>query len=75
MVVLAFKDGSPEIEKFDVLPTKVTLSNGGKTAEVELPEMKLDFLYDFNLAKLTSTSGDTLLNPRIAYTLRRLPKN
>jgi glucose/arabinose dehydrogenase len=67
--------GSPEIEKTDVLPTKVTLSNGGKTAEVELPEMKLDFLYDFNLAGLRSASGESPLNPRIAYTLRKVPKN
>ena len=67
--------GSPEIEKTQVLPTKVTLSNGGKTAEVELPEMKLDFLYDFDLSTLKSASNDTLLNPRIAYTLRKIPKH
>jgi len=67
--------GSPEIEKTAVTATKVTLSNGGKTAEVELPEMRLDFLYDFNLSNLKSASGATLLNPRIAYTLRRIPKN
>jgi hypothetical protein len=66
--------GSPEIEKTAVLPNKVTLSNGGKTADVELPEMKLDFLYDFNLSNLKSASGSTPLNPRIAYTLRRIPK-
>jgi len=67
--------GSPEIDKTDVKPVKVTLSNGGKTADVELPEMKTDVLYDFDLARLKSVSGATPLNPRIAYTVRKVPKN
>ena len=66
--------GSPEMEKTDVAPSKVTLSNGGKTAEVTLPEMKTGVLYDFDLAKLKSAAGAALLNPRIAYTVRRIPK-
>ena len=65
--------GSPEIEKADVLPTKVILSNGGKTAEVVLPEMKTDVVYDFDLAGVKSASGVTPLNPRIAYTVRKVP--
>ena len=67
--------GSPEMEKADVVPTKITLSNGGRTATVELPEMKPDFIYDFDLVKLKAASGATPLNPRIAYTLRRVPKS
>jgi hypothetical protein len=66
--------GSPEMEKTDVTPSKVTLSDGGKTAEVELPELKTDVLYDFDLAKLKSAAGAALLNPRIAYTVRRVPR-
>ena len=66
--------GSPEMEKADVAAVRVKLSNGGKTAEVELPEMKTDFIYDFDLSKLRAASGAAPLNPRIAYTLRRVPK-
>lgn len=72
--------GSPEYDwemkksKTKLLPTKVTISNGGKTAEVEMPEMKLDYIYDFDLIGLKSASGAAPLNPRIAYTLRKLPK-
>ncbi len=66
--------GSPEMDKGDVTATKVTLSNGNKTADVVLPELKTDVVYDFDLAKVKSASGDTPLNPRIAYTVRRIPK-
>ena len=68
------KYGSPEMEKAAVTATKVTLSADGKTAEVELPEMKTDVVYDFDLKALKSASGSLLLNPRIAYTVRRVPK-
>jgi hypothetical protein len=51
------------------------LSNNNKTAEVIMPEVKLNVLYDFDLAKVKSASGQNPLNPRIAYTVRKLPKN
>ncbi len=65
--------GSPELEKTEVTPTKVTRSNAGRTVELEFADLKTDFIYDFNLRKVRSESGDALLNPRIAYTLRRRP--
>lgn len=65
--------GSPEMEKAAAVITRVILSNQGRTAEVELSEMKVDFIYDFDLTELESTAGARLLNPRIAYTLRRVP--
>ncbi len=65
--------GSPQMEKEAVVPVKITLTAGGKSAEVELPELKPNFIYDFNLAKLKSAAGPTPLNPRIAYTLRKVP--
>jgi len=66
--------GSPETSKSETIPLKVTLSNGNKTAEIELPPLKQDFMYDFDLAKLTSASGEPILNSHIAYTVRRIPK-
>jgi hypothetical protein len=65
--------GSPEMEKTEFTATKVTLSDGGRVAEVELPEMKTGFIYDFDLAHVEAASGETPLNPRIAYTLNRVP--
>lgn len=65
--------GSPEMEKAAAVITRVTLSNEGRTAEVEFAGMKVDFIYDFDLSKLESATGTRVLNPRIAYTLRRVP--
>ena len=67
--------GSPETEKAEFVATKVTLSNGGRTAEIELADadMKPGFIYDFDLAKVESATGEPPLNPRIAYTLNRVP--
>jgi hypothetical protein len=62
------------MEKTAVAATKVTLSDNGKTAAIELPELKTDVVYDFDLKGLKSATGSTLLNPRIAYTVRRVPK-
>lgn len=67
--------GSPEMEKQDISPLSVTLSADRKTAQIELPDMKLDQIYDFNLSALRSSTGTAPLNPRIAYTLRRTPKS
>ncbi len=67
--------GSPETDKAHVLPTKVVLSNGNKTAEVTMPELILNVIYDFDLDKVKSASGQTPLNPRIAYTVRKAPKS
>lgn len=66
--------GSPEMEKTEVVAASVRLSADRRTAEVELPEMKPGFVYDFDLGSIQSAKGEALLNPRIAYTLNRLPK-
>ena len=66
--------GSPPTGKTDAVPLKVTLSNGNKTAEIELPPLKKDYMYDFDLSQLTSASGEPIVNSHIAYTVRRVPK-
>ena len=66
--------GSPEMNKEDVKPVRVKISTDRKTADVELPDMKVDIIYDFDLSKIKSATGAVPLNPRIAYTLRRVPK-
>lgn len=65
--------GSPQMEKEAVVPTKITLSDDQRTAELELPDLKTGFIYDFNLENLEAASGVPPLNPNIAYTVRRVP--
>ena len=66
--------GSPQLEKAADIPTKVTLCNGGKTAEIELPNLKENFVYDLHFDRVKSVAGDSPLNPHLAYTLRKIPK-
>jgi hypothetical protein len=66
--------GSPQIAKDEIEVAKVTLSADRKTGEVELPEWTLNHVYEFRLDKLKADSGRLLLNPRIAYTVRRVPQ-
>ncbi|HEV7404346.1 MAG TPA: hypothetical protein VGO11_15500 [Chthoniobacteraceae bacterium] len=66
--------GSPETDKAAVEPVAITLSNNNQTAEVELPPMVKDTIYDFDLAALKSAEGEPVVNSHIAYTLRRIPR-
>ena len=66
--------GSPQMEKESLTPTKVRLSNSNRTAEIELPALKENFVYDLHLDALHSESGTAPLNARMAYTLRKIPK-
>lgn len=65
--------GSPQMEKGAITPAGITLSPDHRSAEVTLPELRENFVYEFNLAKLTGTAGEAILNPHIAFTLRRVP--
>lgn len=66
--------GSPELDGMELKPGRVTLQDGGRVADVELPELRAGFVYDFDLSALTTREGgETPLNPRIAYTLHRIP--
>lgn len=66
--------GSPEVEKEDVHIGAVALSSDRREADLTLPGFKPNLIYQFDLSKLTSASGTPVLNPRIAYTLLRIPK-
>ncbi len=65
--------GSPEMDKTAFTASKVTLSDDNRTVDVELADLKPGYLYDFDLAKVTSAKGETPLNPRIVYTLNKVP--
>jgi len=55
-------------------PVKIKLSNGNMTAEVQFAEVKPNYVYDFDLKGIQSTSQHPPLNPKVAYTVRRIPK-
>ena len=65
--------GSPKMEKADVAAQSVSISSDGRSAAIVLPGIKAGFVYDFDLAELRSSDGEPILNPKIAYTLNRLP--
>jgi hypothetical protein len=66
--------GSPQVDLAEVPVTEVRLSKDRLTAEVVLPEVKENFVHEFTLGKLLSATGDKLLNPKLAYTVRRVPR-
>jgi hypothetical protein len=49
------------------------VSADGLSADVEFADLKPGFIYDFNLKGLTSTQGESPLNPAIAYSLNKVP--
>ena len=49
----------------------MVLSEDGLTADLTLEELHENFVYDFYLEKLRAADGETPLNVRAAYTLRR----
>ncbi|MEI6871631.1 MAG: PQQ-dependent sugar dehydrogenase [Verrucomicrobiota bacterium] len=63
--------GSPELNQETLTPTAVVLSADGLTAELTMPELHENFVYDFYLEKLRAEDGEAPLNVRAAYTLRR----
>ena len=65
--------GSPELEKEFVVPSKITLSADGLTADLKISELHENFVYDFDMRNLRSREGDMLLNQKAAYTLRKKP--
>ena len=65
--------GSPQTELTQITPSKVTVSADGLSADVEFADLKHGFIYDFNLKGLTSTQGESPLNPAIAYSLNTVP--
>ena len=66
--------GSPELDKTALTPNEITLDATGTIATLKLPEMKTGNVHDFDLKALRSATGQSLLNPRLAYTLRRVPR-
>jgi glucose/arabinose dehydrogenase len=66
--------GSPQLEKSSLFPKKVVISKDRRSAELAFENLTPNFVYDFNLAQLESSSGLKPLNQRLAYTLRKVPK-
>lgn len=66
--------GSPQIAKNETEVLRVELNRQRTVAEIELAEWAVNHVYEFRLDKLKSAVGSSLLNPRIAYTVRKVPQ-
>jgi hypothetical protein len=66
--------GSPELDSHEFFPDSVSLSEDGLSARLKMPEMRENFLYDFDFALLRASDGSPALNQKAAYTLRRKPR-
>jgi glucose/arabinose dehydrogenase len=64
--------GSPELQSENLLVESVALAADGLSARLALPGLVEDFVYDFDMSGVRSSSGDAPLNGRAVYTLRRL---
>jgi len=65
--------GSPEENKVAVVPERVTLSADRQTVRLQFADLQTDVVYDLRLPDVRSAAGEPLLNPGIAYTVRKLP--
>lgn len=67
--------GSPQVDLVKLTPSRVTPAADGLSVELDFAEMKLDQVMEFDLSKLVSTGGEKILNPKLAYTVRRIPSS
>ena len=65
--------GSAELEARDFSPDSVFLSGDGLSARLKVPDMRENFVYDFNFDSLRAADGSAALNQKAVYTLRRRP--
>jgi hypothetical protein len=65
--------GSPRVGQVTLAPTEVRLSAAGDEAALTLPERRVDHVHEFDLSGLADAAGERVLNPRLAYTVRRIP--
>jgi hypothetical protein len=63
--------GSPELGEQWMSPTDVILTEDGSCAELFFSDLAENFVYDFFFDKLYTEKGETPLNVRAAYTLRK----
>ena len=59
--------GSPQVGAKKLQPTKVTLSEDGKTVRLVLSAMQDQRLYQFSLKSLKTTKGEPLANALVVY--------
>lgn len=64
--------GSPRIDQAEVPITGQTVSDDGRTVQLELGDLREDFVYQLDLRGVTAERGDPLSHEQIFYTIRRL---
>lgn len=68
------KYGSDQMDIKDIEVTKIDVSRDQKKVSLTLSSLKPGYIYQLNLGNIKSSSGDSLSNKLICYTLNKLQK-
>lgn len=66
--------GSPQLEKKTDKFKTASVSEDGKTINVEVDSLREGFVYQFDFANFKSKSGNSLMNNKMCYTLNQTKK-
>lgn len=66
--------GGPEVDRTTPAIERVDLSEDRKVAILELEQVKLGHVHEFDLSKLRSSAGDPLLHAQAYYTVNQVPQ-
>ena len=65
--------GGPEVDKTNPLVQAVQLSTDGLSATIQLPELKIGHVHEFDFGSLRSRDGEELLHRHAYYTVNEVP--
>jgi hypothetical protein len=65
--------GGPEVDKTNPLVQAVQLSTDGLSATIQLPELKIGHIHEFDFGSLRSRDGEELLHRHAYYTVNEVP--
>lgn len=67
--------GSPEVDLTTAQVTRAVPAADGMSVQIQLTALVEDHIHEFDLAKITSRTGDHLIHRHAYYTVNEIPKN
>ena len=67
--------GSPEVDQTTPRVTGATPSDDGLSVRLSLDKITEDHIHDFDLSRITSQAGKSLLHSKAYYTVNEIPRN
>ncbi len=67
--------GSPEVDQTTPRVTSATPSDDGISVKLSLEKITEDHIHDFDLSRITSQAGKSLLHSKAYYTVNEIPRN